>query len=104
MGFRRNRTWLLSFFAVCCMAVLALSGCRDSASARTSERMAAADYTYGQMMTIAATERNRYQNVYTSQLWSVELDESGGTFETKLKEQVERFLVELETVWRRRRR
>ena len=98
MGFRRSRTWILRLFVVCCMAVLALSGCRSGASARTSERMAAADYTYGQMMTIAATERNRYQNVYTSQLWSVELDESGGTFETKLKEQVERFLVELETV------
>ena len=57
-----------------------------------------AEYTHGQLMMVAATERNRYQNVYTSKLWSVGLDGAGSTFETKLKEQIESFLLELATV------
>ena len=48
-------------------------------------------------MVIAITERNRYQNIYTSELWSVKADESGNTFEDKLMGQVEQFLIELAT-------
>ena len=44
------------------------------------------------------TERNRYQNIYTSQLWQVEADPEGNTFEEVLKDQMGRFLVELATV------
>ena len=48
-------------------------------------------------MVIAATERNRYQNIYTSELWSVKADDSGVTFEDKLIDQIEQFLIELAT-------
>lgn len=58
----------------------------------------AAEYTPGQIMTVAATERNRYQNIYTGQLWSVEADERGTTFEDLLKGQVEQFLTELAAI------
>ena len=55
------------------------------------------EYTKGQMMVIAITERNRYQNIYTSELWSVKADQNGDTFEDRLMDQVEQFLIELAT-------
>ena len=62
------------------------------------EAVIKAEYTQGQIMVIAATERNRYQNVYTSQLWQVQADAEGNTCEEVLKDQMGRFLVELATV------
>ncbi|PHL14406.1 hypothetical protein, partial [Enterococcus faecium] len=47
---------------------------------------------------IAITERNRYQNIYTGQLWGVTADSNGNTFETLLKNQVQQFLEELAVV------
>lgn len=51
-------------------------------------------YTKAQSMIIVATERNRYQSVYTSQIWGVELPD-GGTFESYLLGQVKGFLQEM---------
>lgn len=55
-------------------------------------------YTQGQIRMIAATERNRYQNLYTGQLWSVTADGQGNTFESLLKSQIGQFLEELAVV------
>ena len=55
-------------------------------------------YTQGQIRMIAATERNRYQNLYTGQLWSVTADGQGDTFESLLKNQISQFLEELAVV------
>ena len=55
-------------------------------------------YTQGQIRMIAATERNRYQNLYTGQLWSVTADGQGNTFEALLKSQIGQFLEELAVV------
>ncbi|OUQ16352.1 peptidylprolyl isomerase [Lachnoclostridium sp. An14] len=55
-------------------------------------------YTLPQSMLVAATERNRYRDAYTDQLWQVVLDEEGTTVEAFFLEQVEEFLRELKTV------
>lgn len=80
------------------LALFLLAGCGPREASMEGERAAEADYTQGQIMVIAATERNRYQNIYTSQLWKVEADPEGNTFEEVLKDQMGRFLVELATV------
>ena len=80
------------------LALFLLAGCGPREATMEGERAAEADYTQGQIMVIAATERNRYQNIYTSQLWQVEADPEGNTFEEVLKDQMGRFLVELATV------
>lgn len=80
------------------LALFLLAGCGPREASMEGERAAEADYTQGQIMVIAATERNRYQNIYTSQLWQVEADPEGNTFEEVLKDQMGRFLVELATV------
>lgn len=51
-------------------------------------------YTKAQSMIIVATERNRYQQAYTGQIWSVELPD-GETFETYLLGQAQEFLQEM---------
>lgn len=58
----------------------------------------AEQYTQEQIRLIAITERNRYQNIYTGQLWGVTADSNGNTFETLLKNQVRQFLEELAVV------
>lgn len=73
------------------------TGCSRKTAATIGSRTVDKEYTRGQMMVIAITERNRYQNIYTSELWSVKADESGNTFEDKLMDQVEQFLIELAT-------
>ena len=80
------------------LALFLLAGCGPREASMEGERAAEAEYTQGQNMVIAATERNRYQNIYTSQLWQVEADPEGNTFEEVLKDQMGRFLVELATV------
>ncbi len=80
------------------LALFLLAGCGPREASMEGNRVTEADYTQGQIMVIAATERNRYQNIYTSQLWQAEANAEGSTFEEVLKEQMGRFLVELATV------
>lgn len=83
--------------AVCMGFMLSVTGCSKKAVSPTGTKTVEKDYTKGQIMVIAATERNRYQNIYTSELWSVKADGSGATFEEKLIGQIEQFLVEMAT-------
>jgi foldase protein PrsA len=83
--------FLIAFSAGC------LAACGQTASYQNAKG-SAAEYTPGQIMTVAATERNRYQNIYTGQLWSVAADGSGTTFESLLKGQMEQFLTELAAI------
>ena len=95
----RGKRWKgamgLCLAAVLAMAVLA--GCSRKTAAVSGARTVDKEYTKGQMMVIAITERNRYQNIYTSELWSVKADQNGDTFEDRLMDQVEQFLIELAT-------
>lgn len=79
-------------FAAALTAVL-LTGCGKGLPI-ASEAAETKAYTKGQSMIIVATERNRYQSVYTSQIWGVELPD-GGTFESYLLGQVKEFLEEM---------
>lgn len=51
-------------------------------------------YSMSQSMIILTTERNKYQQLYTSQIWGVELP-GGQTFEAYLMDQVKEFLHEM---------
>lgn len=55
-------------------------------------------YTDPQTMLIVATERNRYRQIYTDQIWQVEVGEDGTTFQTYLLGQIQEFLRELKTM------
>ncbi|WP_124064851.1 peptidylprolyl isomerase [Clostridium sp. E02] len=89
-GQQRNLTIFL--FIIAALAVL-LTGCKSNIPL-VSEISDTKAYTLPQSMVILTTERNRYQKLYTSQIWGVDLPE-GQTFESYLKKQVKEFLQEM---------
>ena len=91
---RRGAVWLT---ALALLAVpLPLSGCDKTV--QKEEVQQEEQYTLSQIMTIAATERNRYQKVYTSQIWEAVTDENGTTMKDMLLAQVKTFLEDLGTM------
>lgn len=90
----RAAVWLtaLALLAI----LLSLSGCEKTVQEK--EKIEAEQYTLAQIMTIAATERNRYQKIYTSQIWEAVTDENGTTMKDMLLTQVKTFLEDLETM------
>lgn len=81
------------FFLAAVMASVLLSGCKSKLSIVTEITEAKA-YTMPQSMIILTTERNRYQQVYTGQVWGVKLP-GNQSFETYLVDQVQEFLEEM---------
>ena len=104
MNQKRNSRGMGMWRRILCLGLWVLIGtagltaCSGQASSGQRSMGSVTEYTPGQIRMVAATERNRYQNIYTSQLWSVAADGEGNTFETLLKGQVEQFLKELAVV------
>ena len=94
----RGRIFRCGLAAVVLMDFLLAAGCSRSAAVEPGKEEVKRSYTKGQLMTIAATERNRYQNIYTSQIWSVEDKTGGGNFEDRLTGQIRQFFMELGTM------
>lgn len=91
---KRFRQWMLA--AVFALVLPVLNGCGRGIPI-VSDRKISQGYTDAQNMLVIATERNRYQEVYTDQIWQVEVDGEGNTFQTYLLKEVRRFLEELKT-------
>lgn len=91
MNFKYRRKLKQAFAIV--LACVFLAGCGKGIPI-VSEVQETKAYTKPQSMIIVATERNRYQKVYSSQIWGVELPD-GGTFESYLLGQVREFLHEM---------
>ena len=85
---RRGRT----FLAVLALIAL-LTGCKADIPI-VSDIAETKAYTLPQSMIILATERNRYQTIYTSQIWGIDLP-GDQNFETYLVDQVKEFLQEM---------
>ncbi len=49
-------------------------------------------------MLVVATERNRYEQIYTSQIWDIAVVEDGTTFQEYLLEQIKQFMVDLKRI------
>lgn len=84
--------------AACLAAVMLItSGCENGIPI-VSEIRETESYTEAQQMILIATEKNRYQDVYGTEIWDVVIDESGETFQNYLLAQIRSFLKELETM------
>ncbi len=89
------RRWLSALLCLLIGAGL-LAGCGGrGGSAPAGMKEIQAGYTRGQVMVVVATERNRYQNVYTDQIWEAVSHEDGLCFEDKLMRQIRQFFTEL---------
>ena len=73
--------------------VFLLSGCKAKIPL-VSEMKDTNVYSLPQSMIILTTERNQYQQLYTSQIWGVDIP-GGQTFEMYLMDQVKEFLQEM---------
>lgn len=95
MRWSRYRRWFTAA-AIGMGLTSLLAGC-GSKIPIVSEKKINYDYPKAQAMIIVANERNRYEQVYTDQIWDVEV-EAGKDFETYLLEQVQSFLKDLKTM------
>ncbi len=71
----------------------ALAGC-GAGSPFKGEEEADRGYTKSQAMIVVATERNRYEQIYTGAIWDAALRD-GRTFRTYLLDQVKEFLEDM---------
>ncbi len=97
-GGKQRAAWKIGFGILCMAAAIGISGCAKKTVTQEGARAVEKEYSKGQVMVIAATERNRYQNIYTDRLWTARADSGGVTFEEKLKGQIEQFLTELAVI------
>ena len=95
------------YIARCSIAAIGMmccvTGCRDSLPEGLqilSESRIREEKTYSlpQMMLVVATERNRYEQVYTNEIWDVVIDDEGTVFRTHLLGEINGFLEELCTL------
>ena len=63
-----------------------------------SEVQGTEGYTDTQTMLVIATERNRYREIYTDQIWEVEVRDDGTRFQDYLLGEIRGFLGELRTM------
>ena len=91
---RRLKRGAAAVLAAACM--MGAAGC-GAGFPFAAEEEVSGGYTKPQAMILVATERNRYEEVYTDRLWGVVL-EDGRTFETYLLDQVKEFLTNLKTM------
>lgn len=92
---RQWKTWIGG--AGILMALLGTGGCSQGI-AIIPENKVSQGYTDAQNMLIVATERNRYEDIYTEQIWDMVVDDDGNTFQSYLLEEIQTFLKELKTM------
>lgn len=56
------------------------------------------EYGKAETMVILTTEKLRYEDVYTEEIWNAVVDEDGTTFDAALLPQIHDFLIELKTM------
>lgn len=83
--------------AVClCMGIL--SGCGSSGVSLPGGKRSEKGYSLPQIQMIAATEKNRYEEICTEQIWSAEAGSGEEDFETYLKGQIQNFMDEMKVM------
>lgn len=83
--------------AVFCV-IANLAGCSHGVSSVSNSEETSRVYSMPEMMLLVATERNRYEQIYTDEIWDVEIDSQGVTFKEHLLDQVKYFLEEVRTI------
>lgn len=83
---------MLSLSAVF-LAILLFSGCKGVTLENKTEQIE--EYTKAQAMIILANERNRYQNAYSPDIWSIRIEEKDETFDRVLTENVKEYLQKI---------
>lgn len=94
---KRKRRWQQAAAGIAAVLMLMAGGCGESAPI-ASEAEVVEGYTDAQIMLVAVTERNRYNKIYTGQIWEILVDQEGTTFQEYLLGEVRHFLEEVKTM------
>lgn len=78
-------------------AICLLAGCSKGLPISSDMKEVKA-YSLPETMIVVATERNRYTQVYTDQIWDVPMGEGGETFQSYILKEVREFLEEMKTM------
>lgn len=87
----------LFFLLTLVFASVLFSGCERKTFAET-EKEKELILKKPEIMLIVATERNRYEEIYTDQIWNVQVSESGTTFQEHLLEQIRQFIIDVKQI------
>ena len=79
--------------ALFCLA----TGCERSEPAGAEQGLEL-EFDRAELMLIVATERNRYEEVYTDQIWDVVISENGTTFQDHLLDQIKLFATDIQVI------
>ncbi len=93
----KKNMWRALVFAAALSLGLGATGC-SSGIPIVSEVKETQGYTDPQTMLVVATERNRYRQVYTGQIWQVQVDDDGTTFQEYLLGEIRDFLRQMKTM------
>lgn len=90
------KRWLNSILtaAILALSVLVSAGC-SSNNGTVDTTGDGHIFSDAETMLVIASERNRYRDVYTDEIWNVEIEEAGSSFDEYLIGQIKKFMTEL---------
>lgn len=93
----RNISRVLRLWCLVLIMVLLAAGCKARPPV-TVKKEIGVTLRRPEIMLVVATERNRYEQIYTSQIWDIAVAEDGTTFQEYLLEQIKQFMVDLKRI------
>lgn len=90
-----KRIWQTGMMVLAAVSLLPGCGVTEALSASNK---GVKEYGKAETMVILTTERLRYEELYTEEIWNAAVDNRGTTFETVLLSQVHDFLINLKTM------
>lgn len=93
----RNISRVLRLWCLVLIMVLLAAGCKARPPI-TVKKEIGVTLRRPEIMLVVATERNRYEQIYTSQIWDIAVVEDGTTFQEYLLEQIKQFMVDLKRI------
>ena len=94
---KRSRKRRFGCLMLVLLLVLLAAGCERRPSMNVKKEIGVT-LRRPEVMLIVATERNRYERIYTSQIWNIAVSEDGTTFQEHLLEQIKQFTTDLKRI------
>lgn len=86
---------IMALFVALIFSMGVLTGCEQGDTTLSIGKKNEKGYSRAEVMVIAMTEKKRYEEVCTDQIWGVKVGEKGNDFEKHLKKQIRSFMDEL---------
>lgn len=92
-----NKGRKIRYILITALSLLLMTGCKKGLPS-ISEVREVEGYSASEAMIFIATEKNRYENLYTDQIWTVQVDKDEMSIQDFLLSQVQVFLKDMKTM------